>query len=617
MAAPSQALVEAIHVLFDGPQLMYWIEVLSLLGRMDVAIDGLSSLVALNLDAHRFLVSFHEAVTISTPHLYVSALAFSPHRSLTAQRMRPHFPNAVTFAQGRDLSWHPCVHSILHPHSVQSLSTSPDGLQMVTGYPDGSIAIWNNRTGSCINRSPTGHRDPVTCVTYSSKGDITIRLWDAVTMRPIHGPYIGHFSRTIRVWSVDLGGLQLAANPLVVTGHSDSVTCAVFSPDGSKIAIQIWDAETGTRSNAVPPKHSDTVTSVAFSPNGEYIASSSLDGAIQLWNITTTTTYYQAFGHFSPVNTLVVSPDGHVMSGSTDRTTRVWEPVTRLKLKTLAPLVGHSTTDGSRIVSGSRDNTVRIWDPQTGNQVGNPCTGHSSHVNGVAISPDGAHIVSGSQDKTMKLWNTTTHANDNKVYVWDFAGWKMIKQGLQGHSDNVLGVAFSPDGACIASASADRTVSLWDVETHSRSNVTLSGHAAAPSIRSPGTHLRQSVAFSPDGAYIASGSWDDTVRLWNANTGQAIGQPFTGHTVGYLISGSTINNPILGLRGVTPARRANARPTRCILLAIEPIHLSSHPDRPGWVTHDSNQFIGQLGRKAFLDYSKFVHGTAWTGRNSG
>ena len=80
-------------------------------------------------------------------------------------------------------------------------------------------------------------------------------------------------------------------------------------------------------------------------------------------------------------------------------------------------------------------------------------------------------------------------------------------------------VAFSPDGHRIASASADQTVRLWNADT-GQPLKTLTGH----------TSPVNSVAFSPDGHRIASASDDQTIRLWNADTGQPLGNPLTGHT---------------------------------------------------------------------------------------
>ena len=89
---------------------------------------------------------------------------------------------------------------------------------------------------------------------------------------------------------------------------------------------------------------------------------------------------------------------------------------------------------------------------------------------------------------------------------------------ITGHTDWVLSIAFSPDGNTIASGSSDKTIRLWNANTgkHLR---TLSGH----------TSRNYNLAFSPDGNTIASGSYDKTIRLWNKNTSKLL-RTLTGHT---------------------------------------------------------------------------------------
>ena len=113
--------------------------------------------------------------------------------------------------------------------------------------------------------------------------------------------------------------------------------------------------------------------------------------------------------------------------------------------------------------------------------------GHTREVNGVAFSPDGLMIASVSDDRTVKLWES-----DGKPL-----------KTLEGHTDDVLRVSFSPDGQRIASASGDRTVKLWNVE--GKLLRTLEGH----------TDRVYGVSFSPDGQWIASTGVDRTVRLWS------------------------------------------------------------------------------------------------------
>ncbi|KAG2065506.1 WD40 repeat-like protein, partial [Suillus decipiens] len=91
---------------------------------------------------------------------------------------------------------------------------------------------------------------------------------------------------------------------------------------------------------------------------------------------------------------------------------------------------------------------------------------------------------------------------------------------LLGHTDAVNSVSFSPDGTRIVSGSDDKTVRLWDARTGEPVGEPLEGH----------TDWVRSVSLSLDGTRVVSGSDDKTVRLWDAATGRPVGQPLRGHT---------------------------------------------------------------------------------------
>src|SRR5712672_317494 len=112
------------------------------------------------------------------------------------------------------------------------------------------------------------------------------------------------------------------------------------------------------------------------------------------------------------------------------------------------------------------------------------------------------------------------YMNTASVQSGKMANWPVIQNIFHGHSQRVRSVGFSPDGSRIVSGSEDSTIRLWDAETGNAIGKPLEGH----------THYVSSVAFSPDGSRIVSGSWDNTIRLWDAGTGDSIGDQLEGHS---------------------------------------------------------------------------------------
>jgi eukaryotic-like serine/threonine-protein kinase len=254
--------------------------------------------------------------------------------------------------------------------------------------------------------------------------------------------------------------------PGTVAVSPDGKRLACLSVDGDWMRLAVFDAASGKRT-AICEGHRHGIWGFTFSPDGSRLASISEDRTARVWN--------------SSSGALAVTCRGHTS-------------------KTIGVAFSR---DGTRLVTTSSDGTVRQWDTATGREVEPPYDRHSGEVAVAVYSPDGQWVASSGTDRTIRVWRATGRQD---VAV------------LHGHTGAVTEVAFAPDGRRRASLSiepgahwaGDGTVRVWEVDPRATLPV-LRGH----------TSYVYPVAFSPDGRWMASGGWDNTVRLWDAATGEA------------------------------------------------------------------------------------------------
>jgi WD40 repeat protein len=218
---------------------------------------------------------------------------------------------------------------------------------------------------------------------------------------------------------------------------------------------------------------------------------------------------FPQLGHTGSVYSVAFSPDGkQLVSGSHDKTIKLWDVTTGREIKTFSGLPPSTiitvcfSPDGKQILSGSFDG-IKLWDVATGREI-RTFTGHNNPVYSIAFSPDGRQVLSSSYNDG---WQPSL---DHVTKVWDIATGREIRT-FKGHNDYLCSVAFSSDGKFLVSGSHDKTIKLWDIAT-GREIKTFLGH----------TDIVKSVAFSPDGRQIVSGSSDKTIRLWDVATGREI-----------------------------------------------------------------------------------------------
>ncbi|KIM27695.1 hypothetical protein M408DRAFT_24343 [Serendipita vermifera MAFF 305830] len=553
----SKEVCESLGIFLSGEWVLYWLEALSVMGRVPTAIEALRNIkrcrkifeegiVYLADEALRFILFFLTPISTSAPHIYISALPFIPSESSLWKATCKSFPDHMRVCEGRMKKW-PGMAARWTGHTfyILDIAYSPDGLNVVSGSFDETIRIWDAATGTPVGEPLKGHTEDVTSVAYSpdgrnivsGSGDNTIRIWAAATGLPVGEPLKGHAQRvssvayspngrnivsgsydlSIRIWDVETG--TLVGEPL--EGHTGGVMSVVYSPDGLKVAsgssdqtIRIWDAVTGVPVGEPLKGRAGTINSIAYSPDGRNIVCGSKGNTIQIWDATMGLPVGEPWeGHTQAVMKVAYSPDGQsIVSGSEDNTIRIWDAATGALIGD--PLNGHTdkitsiaySPDGRSIVSCSYDQTIRAWDAATGKPIAEPPAGHTNGVTSVAYSPDGQNIVTGSWDRTIRIWNADTGV--------------LVNGPMKGHIGWVVSVAYSPDGRNIVSGSEDKTIRIWDAATGLPVGKPLKGHADKV----------RSVAYSPDGQKIVSDSEDNTIRIWDAATGALIGDPLHGPT---------------------------------------------------------------------------------------
>ena len=307
--------------------------------------------------------------------------------------------------------------------------------------------------------------------------------------------------------------------------------------------------------------HSGSVYSVSFSPDGSMLATLGDDKAIRLWDVRTSKELTPPLkGHNSPVVSVAISPDGKLLaSGGSDGELKLWDLSTRKEIASFAGGTGggdkgHSgeiscvafSPIGGLLATASRDKTVKLWKIGAEKMELDGVLQLEDVVYSVAFSPDGARLASSSLDKRVTLWDLKTKASivktvNSPVYSVTFSpDGKMLALGGKetipylldvslgkdaeplsetGHASRILSVAYSRDGKWLATASFDGAVKVWDIQLR-KERLTLRGHSSDV----------RAVVFSPNGTSLATGSTDGTAKIWDVNkTGNSA--PFPGgHT---------------------------------------------------------------------------------------
>ncbi|KAF9024981.1 WD40 repeat-like protein [Hymenopellis radicata] len=456
-----------------------------------------------------------------------------------------------------------------HTYVVSCVMFSPCGSQILSASQDMSLRIWDASTGEELKQFD--FTSDVTPFAFSRDGqkiasrslDNSIQVWD-ITKEELLNDLIGH---TGQVWSVMFShdGTRIVSGSdnsihvwtMTASKRLDSTPCqsawnwlvqecrphwelqSVWEGDPFIESIKKL-ASNGCFHDSKRPKmlkgHTHQVQCVVFSSDGEQIISSSPDKTIQIWDTTTGQQLKELDHHLGSdrdcQSLASLSSDGTLACSATEKSIlSIWDTASGILLKEqcidgIVTWLSFSP-DSTHIVTGLESGSLIIWDSRTGEQLGT-LEGHQSAITCVAFFPDSFQLVSGSKDRSIRTWDMrnggnmkvlTGHATsvavsvggekivsgspDGSVIVWDAKTGARLKD-INLDDRQVNSVAFSPrvEHPQIVVGLNDNSVRVWD-ETTGAVRV-LRGH----------TGRVWSVAFSPDGTRIVSGSDDTSARVW-------------------------------------------------------------------------------------------------------
>jgi WD40 repeat protein/uncharacterized caspase-like protein len=345
-----------------------------------------------------------------------------------------------------------------------------------------------------------------------------------------------------------LGASKNAPELIVQLSHAGEISAMALSASGRFLitaawkdqTMLLWNTGSGRQLRHFKAPDSDVIA-IDISRSEEFVLTGSYDGAIRLWKTDDGEEILHFRGHSGPVYAVAFSPDARfVLTGGSDKTVCLWrrgvtKPVWKSEFPDEVRAIAYSPNGRNALVSnGLTASLINIEDGRKIGELGE----HTGGVSCVAFSASGDLAITGTENK--------------EVHLWDIKAGKKLKS-FPGHEDVIIAVSFSPDDRLILTASKDRTARLLNAT--SAEEVCHFGKHAGPvhsaaiskggrfvftaskrtayawnvekclqvlEFKGDSEALASAVAFSPDDRFIATGSWDNTARLWDTISGNEV-----------------------------------------------------------------------------------------------
>jgi WD40 repeat protein/transcriptional regulator with XRE-family HTH domain len=420
--------------------------------------------------------------------------------------------------------------------SIASMVLSPDGNYLAVGSFSGQIRVWRVADGKLL-LAFTGHIRMVWALAFNPDSTLLAS---------------GGYDRSVKLW--EIVGKDSGQCLKMMQGHDNWVRSVAFSPDGSLLVtcgmdatVRLWDVREGTCLRILHG-HTGPVWAVAFSPDGSLLVTSGDDETVRLWDVREGTCLRVLHGHTCEIMAVAFHPKGDLFaSGGEDGRINIWgvrsgRLLTTLQLHTTRAMSIAFNPEGTMLASGSYDGGVEVWKIERESSPHRIRTlqGHLTWVSAVAFGP-GGQLASVSYGGKVKLWDAESgkclrtfqgyssvicsvafspdgsllvHGDDTgmlKVYELGKEDSRSCLRTFQGHTGRIWTVICSPDGKTFASGGDDQSIKLWEVDSGYCLR-TFHGHTA----------VIWSVAFSPDGSLLASGDNNGEIKLWEVGSGRCL-----------------------------------------------------------------------------------------------
>lgn len=443
---------------------------------------------------------------------------------------------------------------------VRSVALTPEGKHAVSGSDEGALTVWEVMTGREVSALP-GNSCRVNAV-----------RWIEGTHRIVSGSDDG----LVRVWDVETGEVRTLAC------HSDSVLAVSLTADGRRVVsgssdgtLKVWEVETQKEVRTMAGQPSSRVTTIAFPADGQRAVFGLADGKLEVCDLETGIAV-RLVGHSHAVITVALTPDGQrAVSYSAGGTLRVWEVGTAKAVMPVDTTVAcHAkpvravslTADGQTAVSSSDDGTLKVWEVETGKEVRTLVCDLSPKA--VSLTVEGRQLIL-PDNGTLRFWNAKTgrEVSARKIPFDLVADAKM---------------ALTAEGGC-AFSGPEATLRVWDPKTGEVRTWASNSDISA-------------VALRADGRWVASGSSNGTLRLWEAETGKEVQTlPSPWQPLSVALTGD-------GCRAVCGAKTGWLRVWNLASVAVEVVFTADGPVYACAASSDGRTIVAgdALGRVHFL-----------------